>query len=61
MKDHFDPNRVKYVWEALDLKNHLGYSLGVPRPPDPYTPYTPMGGLKEVGDLISDFFSDFFK
>ena len=33
LKDHSDPHRVKYFWEALDLKFPLDHYWGVPRPP----------------------------
>ena len=30
--EHSDHPKVKYVWEALDLEYHLGYTWGVPLP-----------------------------
>ena len=35
MTDQSDPHRVKYFWEALNLKYDFSFSWGVPRPPDP--------------------------
>ena len=60
LKNHSDPHRVKYFWEALDLKYPLGHYWGLPRPPWPLTPWTPIGvalwgggGLNQEGDLMS--------
>ena len=38
LMDHSDHQRVKYFFEALGFKYHLGYPWGVPRPPDPLPP-----------------------
>ena len=60
--DHCDHHRVKYFCEAVGFKYHLGYPLGVPRPPLPLTPLYPYtggpyggarGGMSEGGDIMS--------
>ena len=42
--DNSDHHRVKYFCEAVGFKYHLGYSWGVPRPPNPLPPKIPIGG-----------------
>ena len=55
MMDHSDHPRVKYFWEALDLKYHFGYPWVDPRPPGPHTPldlYRGVGGGAGLNEVV---------
>ena len=55
--DNFDHQGVKYFWETLDFKYHLGFPWGVPQPPNPLPPkmpiWGPIGGHGCGGHIIS--------
>ena len=55
--EHSNQQRVKYFWEVLAFKYHLGFPSGVPQPPRPLNPLDPnrggpMGGMNEGGYIL---------